>query len=416
MSLKFWLPILVLVLVLPACSDDDPAKPTTDPSLLVTIHLGEYFLEAFATEGLVFASDPEGNVLDVATWDGTGTIELKNATVQPDTISFTFFQSSDWELVFATELGVPRGSVFDYPGHTHSEHTGSADLTFANAPDCYGYRISSNWTSVSGDGPFPASRTIQTYGDSTDCYVRIDPVGKAPTGGWIRALKPGDSAVFDFDQPGAVAPLTRTNVQMSSAGDRLTCNLSGIVYSGFSRSFISFEFLVFQESTPRSVNLYTPEFPSAQLNSFFHLLVDGPLGKFYSQESSGPIPPAFTMLEGDLEVISASPDSMIFHTTADWDRSFIVWNQAHEIYSSWYFEGPSSVQSFALPEIPDSVADQFPDYPRDGFYLRHVEIVQHTTKNMERSLGEYISMGPDKKAPRGALGVDFYPPKPAGGY
>ena len=381
-------PALILaVFLIAACSDNDPTAPAEEPGTLLTLNLGEYFLEAFATEGIVFASDQQGHLLDLATWSGPATIVLKNSTNSPDTISFTFVQSNAWELVFATELGVPRGTVRDFPGQLRTTETGEADITFLNPPDCERYLIADNWGTVSGPGPLESPRTIHIYGDSTDCFVRVDQQGLAPVGGWLRGLKSGSSDTLDFDRPGSVSPLAGTTVQIPPGGERLSCNLYGNVVSGSSRSIISFEWLSFDGNVPESVVLYQPPFSPADLGTAFYLATGGSPTAFYTQESTGPIPPLFTKMAGDLTVVSASPDSLAFTTTSDWDRSVISWYQQGGLYATWYCEGPSSVQAFALPDIPDYVSNLYPDFPRAGFTLNHLEIIQDTAGGMTRSQG-----------------------------
>ena len=391
--------LLALTILITACSDDDPVTPPPDSDILLTLHLGEYFLDAFSDEGIVFASDREGNLLDTATWSGPATVVLKNTAVHPDTISFTFVQYNKWELGFATELGVPAGSTRTFTGYGHSSLSGTATVTFLNTPDCQRYHIANNWGSVSGPGPFPPDRTFEIYGDSTDLYVRIDPVDSDPLGGWIRSLQPGDSDTLDFDATDIIAPLAGFPVQIPPGGDRLMYNLYGSIITGSSRSIIGFEWGTIEDVIPASVTLYAPEFDSSHLGAFFHMLTDGSPSTFYQQETTGPVPVAFTQMEGDLSVTSTSPDNLAFTTTSDWDRFTARWSLPADIYGSWWVEGPASIQTFALPQIPEYLMEMFPDNPREEFELQSVEIIQDTTEDMTRSQGKYFSPAGAAEAP-----------------
>ncbi len=391
--------LLTLAILTTACSDDDPVTPPPDSDILLTLHLGEYFLEAFSVEGIVFASDQDGNLLDMATWNGPTTVVLKNTTVHPDTISFTMVQYNDWELSLATELGVPAGTVKTFNGYRHSPMSGSADVAFINAPDCEAYTLASNWGALRGPGPPPASRTFDIFGDSTNIYVRIDPKDSGPLGGWLRSLRPGDTDTFDFDAPDVIAPLVGIPVQIPPGGNRLSFNFHGSVITESSRSIIGFDWQDYSDVIPESVMLYGPEFDTSNLTTWFYQWFNGSPDTYYHQKTAGPVPPAFTHLEGDLAITSTSPDNLAFTTTSDWDRFTASWTRAHELYGHWWVEGPSTVQTFALPQIPEYLADLFPNYPVEGFELRNLEIIQDVSENMVRGQGKYYG-------PHGVAGPD----------
>lgn len=411
MSSRFLIPILILPLALAACSEDS-TTPASDPEILLTLELNAFFMEAFADQGTVFASDAEGNVLDVATWDGPSTVVLKNSAVQPDTISFTFVQSNDRGLELATEMGVPTGTTWTYTWTLFPAQSGEAQIGLANVPLHDGFRIASDWSSASGPGNLPHQRTIPVYRDSADCFVRIDPLTSPPVGGWLRGLYSGGVFTFDFDEPGLAAPLTPTQVQLPAGGDRLTYNVSRYASVDSFRYVTSFEHDVISEMLPRSLTVYTPECDPADLHTMFYQKTDGDPGFFYQQESTGPVPGEFTKMAGGLTVTSTSPDSLTFTTDSDWDRFTVTWLQNKYFSVQWYVEGPAPIQGFALPKLPPEISEQHPEYPVEGFDLFLLEISKDAGDGRVLSQGksfpvigpggELLSDNPEK-APRGAF-------------
>ncbi|MEN8008463.1 MAG: hypothetical protein ABFS42_15750 [Candidatus Krumholzibacteriota bacterium] len=382
------IPISILtILLFTACSDDDPTTPQQDPDILLTLHPKDYFLDSDTTMSLVFASDPEGNVLDVAPWSGTSTVVLKNSDIHPETVSFTIAQHFDFGLMLSTQLGVPAGSVKTLIGNLQHPFAGSAEVTFLNAPECLRYRMAYNNYSTTGLNPFPTSQRIQIFGGSTDLFVRIDPVDAPPLGGWRRNLQPGDTDTLDFEKPGDVAPLTATSVQIPSGGDRIICSLRGTVETESGRTFLRLDNQSFDGVIPESVTLYVPEYDPSNLVTSFYQNTDGSPDSFYWQESTGPVPASFTNLEGELSVTSTSPDSVAFTTTSSWDRLLTAWFTKN-LSSSWWVEGPAPIRTFALPRLPEEITELIPDYPRVGFALSFLEIYQDTTGDLVRSQGK----------------------------
>ena len=97
MQLKYCISLLIpilILLVVAGCEEEVPTSLLPRPYTLITLHLGEHMLQTFPGEGVVFASDPYGNVLDMATWSDATTIVLENRRVPPDYISFTLVRTS----------------------------------------------------------------------------------------------------------------------------------------------------------------------------------------------------------------------------------------------------------------------------------------------------------------------------------
>ena len=423
MPLKYLLlvPISILtILLFAACSDDDPTPPATGSDILLTLHLNDYYLRYDVTEGLVFASDTEGNVLDVAAWSGTSTVVLKNSAIHPKTISFTLFQYSEWGPWLATQLGVPAGSEITLTGYIKPPLTGSAEVTFLNVPICWRYRMVYNWYGETGWNEFPAFRRIGIFGGSTDFFVRVDPLYSPPLGGWLYDIQPGDTDTLDFGKLEDVAPLTPTLVQIPSGGDRILCKISGIVETDSTNTFLGFDSHFIDSPIPESIVLYPPEFDPSKLVTMFYQSTEGNPDSYYWQEFTGPVPASFTNLEGELSVNSTSPDSVAFTTTSTWDWLTTYWFQKTELSGSWRVNGPAPIQTFALPRLPEEITELFPGYPWEGFALNSLEIYQETTENLVRSQGkQFHSVGVagddpmrltrwGPKAPRGAFPKHYF--------
>ena len=107
---------LSIFLVLNGCGDDT-GSPNNDPGdPLLTFEIGDYFVTMFGEEGLVFASDRDGELLGVTSWSGASTVELYGEGARPDTVSYTFVRGEASRLALSTEVGVPTGTVVSFDG------------------------------------------------------------------------------------------------------------------------------------------------------------------------------------------------------------------------------------------------------------------------------------------------------------
>lgn len=391
MRLRLVLAFLILIVTtfsFSACSDDDPTSPGPVSDILLTIHFNEYNRHGFADEGIVFASDPSGNLLDVATWTPTSTVVLKNSDIHPEKISFTLFQHSDSNLSLTTQLGLQAGSVKTFSGLDIPALSGSADISFSNAPDCWQYRMAWNLHSVHGWDLFPSQRRINIRGEATDFFVRVDPVDADPVGGWLRDVRPGDTGTLDFEKPGEMAPLQANVARIPSDGDFVLCVLRGILETDPTGTPLPLDALLLEDTIPETITLYQPEFDPSNLISMYYQENEGFPETFYWQESTGPVPASFTNLEGELSITSTSPDSLVFSTSFPWDRLSAGWFQKKELTSSWRFEGPAPIQTFLLPQLPEEITDLYPEFLRGEYSLHYLEVYQTTTKNLVRSQGK----------------------------
>ncbi len=396
---------LLALLIFTACSDDDPTTPQQDPEILLTLNLTDDFLNSYSTDGMVFASTTDGLLLDVATWTEAGPVVLRNATFHPATISYTLVVYNEWSLMLTTELDVPKGSERTPAGITQrgDRPSGQTELTFLNAPDSQWHRISSNGSTFSGAGSLPPDRTVSMFGDSTDCFVRIDPANEIPQGGWLRGLQSGDRDTLDFSKPNPIVPLVGKTVGIPQGGDRMWFIFGGEVEVGSLTRSINFDFQTYTGTVPESVILYAPEFDPAKLRSNFYMHIPGSPATTYTQVSPGPVPDAFTGLEGDLTIASTPSDSLAFAFTGNWETLMATWVQRHEITASWFVEGAAPRQTFALPQLPHLYMNLFPDYPREGFELYNLELFEGKTGDTIRSQGKVFSV---------EGGLDLHPTTP----
>lgn len=383
-----------------ACSDDDPTTPEPISDVLLTIEFDEFTPYPFVDQGYVFASDSAGNVLAVATWSGPSTVVLKNGSIHPETISFTIFQSTNERLRLETEYGVPVGSTRTMSTVKWPSESGSTEVEFLNTPPCTKFRMAANSYSATGWTEFPDHSWFPVIGDSTDLFVRVDPVDGDPIGGWLRDLKVGEIDTFDFEVPGVVLPLSKTEVQIPTDAIDGFCSVKGIVVSDPSYHPFRLESVSFENPIPQSISLYIPvEVASENLITTFYQDAKGSPKPFYWQEATGPIPTSFANLEGELSVISASPDSLVFSTTSEWDWLIGAWRQEGAHSCIWRVEGPAPDLTFTLPQIPAEIADQFPEDPREEYVLGFWEIYQATSENLVRSQGKSFSYNKESASP-----------------
>jgi hypothetical protein len=370
---------LTALALLPACSDDvtepDPAR--TD---LLTLHLGPSFVREYGDDGLLFVSGPDGALLDVAHWSGPGTVVLENAEERPGTIALTILNANDWEFVLATELGIPVGSsrTFDTVIRDGTPHT--VDLTFLNAPACDRWTITLGGGAVSGHGLLPGQRTAHYNGVVTDGWVGLDLVGAAPVGAWLRGIEPGGALTLDFAAPGVLETLQRHAIALPAGGRQMSCWVLGDASTPATHDLFLFDSVYADESVPDSAVVHVPAFDPAGLSTSIFLYLDGEPAISLEQRTIGPVPSAFTPLVGELTITCADLDSLAFACTGQWDTCNITLSHGGELFGLWWFRGPAPLSTFVVPDLPEEITAQYPDYPREVFTLSSVGVERTTTE------------------------------------
>lgn len=396
------LPVLTALLVLallPACSDDvtEPAPARTD---LLTLHLGPSFVREHGVEGLLFVSGPDGAMLDVAHWSGPGTVVLENAEERPRTIALTILHTDDGEFYLATELGIPVGSTrtFDTVIRDDTPHT--VDLTFLNAPACDRWTITLGDVTVSGQGLLPGQRTASYIGVVTDGWVGLDLVGAAPVGAWLRGIEAGGALTLDFAAPDAVETLQRHAIALPAGVRVMSCRVLGDASTPATRALYLFDGVDADESIPDSAVVHVPAFDPAGLLTSIFLYLDGEPAITLAQRTIGPVPSAFTPLEGELTITSTDLDSLAFCCTGQWDASNITLSHGGELFGLWRFRGPSPLSTFVVPDLPEEITAQYPDYPREVFTLSSVGVERTTTEGDRATTRSRMVWTPDAKMAR----------------
>ncbi len=383
--------LVLLVLFFSACSDDNPTSPEPISDILVTIEFENILFGGLPSEGVVFASDRAGNVLDISGWSSTSTVVLKNSEVHPDSISFTIVTQNGGHLSLDTRFGVPVESVQYFKGHGRPPMSGNAEISFTNVPDCWQHRMAYNFTSVHGWSEFRPMRSIEIFGESTDFFVRVDPLDKAPVGGWLRDVRAGDTPLIDFANPADVSPLQASVVQIPRDGYFVLCEVTSVLETDPVPLNFRLDQVHIDEALPESITIYTPEVDPSSLVTMYYEGEAGNSDTFFWQEATGPIPTSFTNLTGELLVTSTATDSFTFTTDIAWDKLVAAWVQNEELTSSyWQIEGPGPTQSFVLPQFPGDFAHRFPAYPREKYTLTFVEIYQNTNESLVRSQGKQL--------------------------
>lgn len=364
----FLLPIALVILTLvPGCADDS-TDPTDDATTLLTLHIGGSFLASFGQQGTVFASDAAGNLLDVAAWSEESTIVLATTATPPDNLLLSIVSDYDWGLIIRTELGVPTGTerTYDVPVPLPDGH--QTNLELVGAPACDSWRIATNSDIVEGAGPVPATLALDHNYASTDCYVRVDPTNGTPVGAWLENLQADGSATLDFSAPEVVEPLRRYPVTVPAAGRNLMGYLYKVEQTATTWEIYDLDVVLEENFTGDSLEFYGPDLEP--LETQLYLTIPGSPEVRHMQLSFGTVPTEFTWLDGELGVSDATVDHVAFTMTGAWTTMIANFGQEQDGGSAqWQVTGPSSIQEFRLPELPETVAEQFPAFPRVGFAM-----------------------------------------------
>lgn len=388
-------PILVLVLLI-GCSEDTQSPDPEQDEPILTLELGEYFLNAFAFEGIVFVADMQGEVLDVATWSGAATIAL-SSNARLDSVSFTLVRHRNNALSLASEIGIPVGTTVSFDGGYAHHPTGEGVLAFDNAPVCDYYMVSSSLFSQRWPEQLPASVTIPVHWEEVDAFVRVDPVGGWPLGGWYHGLRAGETATMNLEAYGVLVPLIRHAVKVPTTGDRLTAALSRDTREGLARKIVGFSHdNYYDEDIPDSVIMYGPALDPAQQTSFFHCVTEGDPNAFFSLDVRGEVPTEFAEPTGELSIVSAVPDSAVFKMTGSWDRFSSNWYGSGEFrFCTWYFEGKEPLSSYSFPQLPQEVLDLAPGLALEGFWLQYLVVENEPEEGVVYSKGFYMPFPED---------------------
>jgi hypothetical protein len=392
MSLEFRFPLAVSGLVLVALAMtgccDDPEAPDTDPGEpLLTFELGDYFVNMFASEGIVFVSDTGGDILGVGTWSGASNIEIHSDGTRPDTVSFTFVRDQVSGVDLSTEVGIPVGSLVSFEGGYAYNPNGEAELALTNIPAHEYYLIASSLAGVRPPNSIPTLQTIQVHWDAVDVFVRIDPIDGWPQGGWSWGVQPGEVRTMDLAEPGTLAPLIRYATRFPPGGDSVTASLHYDVRAGLVRQAFSFCHDNYEgDAIPDSAIMYGPSIKPEHQTCTFVQRVEGDPRVIYLLEARGVVPTEFTKMPGTLEILSSNPDSAIFTMTGDWDRFAASWDMAtSDSRIDWYVEGRAPISAYALPQLPQEVLQLVPDLVREEFVFHNMKVEGETQPGVTHS-------------------------------
>lgn len=381
---------LILVVSLSGGCSDDVTSPAIDPDTLLTVHFHEFFLAERAAEGLIFASDLQGNVLDEAIFSGESTVVLKNNTVHPDSISFTIVTYTEWNMDLTTEIGVPFGAERTFGDNRRPYPDGLAEVTLLNAPDCDRYWLTGNAGSVGSNGHLPSRVFVSIMGESTDGFLSVHPLDSQPIGAWLRDIRVDETDTLDFEEQSVFLPLICHSILIPSEGHILTGSLHNFSPLNTERNRLLFDYQRFEQAIPDTLFLYGPDLEIQEQRTYLSMFTVGYPHTNYTLEKLGAVPSAFTKMEGQLSIASASPDSFAFSSTGSWERFKCKWSQDIQVNSTWFIEGPWPIQSFPLPQFPQSFIDLFPDYNPEGYELDNIEIFTGSSGDLIQSQGIFI--------------------------
>jgi len=248
--------------------------------------------------------------------------------------------------------------------------------------------MSANGFTYLGHVQPPRQVALDVIGDTTDLYAMVVPEVGPPVGGWLRGLRAGGRDTVDFDSARDVAPLKNITFQIPEGGGWVICNARTRVQNSLPSGKMMMDHVAIFDNVSDSLSLYLPTLDPTGVVLEFYQEFPGEPESFYWQEIHGQLPSEVTNLEGDLAVVSATPDSVVIAAAFAWDRFLTLWRQEKDYKVSWLVEGPRATEGQGLPSIPSEVAELIPGFAREGFTIRTLEVYQETSDGVVRSQGK----------------------------
>jgi hypothetical protein len=362
--------LAVVMSLLVGCSDDDPTQPEPndlDPLDLV-VNLDASAVAEFGAAGHVFASDGDGAVLAVATWNGIGTVTLADPDGAFDTVTLTVVGSGGGKL--RTLRPVPPTSEQTILGEDHSDLDGSARVTLQNVPAHASYMVASNGTIGYGHQPLGEGVTVDVHGPVTDCYLRFDEEQGPVSACWLRDLHIDDEPTVDLAAAGVLLPLDEhtLNIPGLEAGDELDWRVDRRYPAGAWPELIRLD--ANDAPSPAStvtVHLDADMWSSSEL--YTQIVVRAASGPNYVYVIDGPWPATLPTVDSSLTITSHTPDRLAWEWVEARHRATCIWAQVGDgVNVQWTTEGWGGTgESMALPQLPEIVTDAWPHLVREDF-------------------------------------------------
>ncbi len=318
--------------------------------------------------GIIFLSRMDGSFVGSNTWEGNASFDVSipdQLLLIPDTISVTTIASGQ----LLTEMNIPIGSSWtwgkEYPDYPNFDNYETLDLYFTNIPDHDGYNCSGPWSRYF-DSILPDTLEFTLFAPPTDIYLKLNTSNFGVQYIFINDIH-GGSHTQDL--------LSLNNadqfiIDLNDNSQRLRKFLYGHPnsenrYAG--RYTIDFENN--NDTTVNAISVYYP--PQTFIDYRTSLFIYENNNDFWYQSVYGDIPSEFVKIDGDFEFWNTNPtDFKLEINGSNFDQIESYW-VSNDDYNNlnWYIYGPSNLNEYTIPEIPEKVSEFYPELNRDSYDL-----------------------------------------------
>ena len=371
------------------------SPPVQGATYLFYANFTNDWLCADCGEGIVILSDTDGNFINMATWTGNASFEIPvpdGLTSIPDKFSVTTITGGETYANLYTNLNIPIGTTWtwgkEYPDEPDWESDpGVVDMYFSNVPEHSGYVLSGAWWSrISSYGTIDDTYDISNW-EPSNYYIMLKTLYNGVRYSFLENVAAGEItvALSNLD----LTDSTSINLNGNSIGYRTYLYghpNPGNRYAGRYR----LDRGVGDSLTYNSVNVYHPQNIFTDYRTSLYFLEDG--SDFWYQSVWGEIPTDFTKLDADFEYVSISPiDFELSTTSTNFDEIRSFWNYSDDYNScSWNVYGPSDLNAYVLPIIPDEVREIYSFLETELFINTVADLIDHSELNSYYEILELV--------------------------
>ncbi|MCF7918626.1 MAG: hypothetical protein K9N06_01780 [Candidatus Cloacimonetes bacterium] len=343
-------------------------------NLLFKAHFNYDWMMPYEGTGIIFISDPAGNLLAESECAGNANIEFEQSPqmpVIPETISVTTIRNKDGNLSLITYLEVPKGSEWTFKRESDiQDNNYQVTFNFNNIPENDGYIISSQWNyhsfhTLSLHSPY----NFNFAETPMDFFLQLNTLESGKKYLWIENVTPGNSEV-DLS---SLIPMTEQLIFLGDLPDWAIVNLCGFPENGshYSGKY-KIDWESFEEGTDVQATIHIPAADFSDYKTEIKVMVQASIWlEYLTQTVYGDIPSSFSRIDAEFDIVNVAPDNFEIQTTGIYDEIFVKW-QGWDAISSWQAYSPSYLTAFSLPKLPELIYQDFPDI--DEAYLEWFDI------------------------------------------
>ena len=362
-------------------------------SEIVVVTVSNYLFKATFTNNwllvdeqcVIFISDSNGNVLSEKTFNGNESFEMfldddlnKNLVDNIKKINVSTVVGTQDYFNITTNMNIPVGASWTWKGYPsiNFENSNTIDLNFQNVPEHEGYVLSSKWNSrLSSSGTLSIPNNYDFYETPMDIYLKLNTINNGVKYIWLNDVVSGSR---QDDLSNMINATKHTiNLQGNSIGYRkylYGISNSGKRYEGRYR----LDYGVDYENTFNSIDVYCPESSFSDYRTSLYFFDDSNTDNFWYQSTYGEISDKFTKINADFDFISTSYDNFEISSNGEFIQTLSSWRDDN--YNYWDLYGDETVLKYKLPNLPNSVINQF-GLIRESFELYYADLRNHTELN-----------------------------------